>query len=263
MLRGMTASLRRVALIGAVGAAAACAGCATPAPIYRLTPRSNEIFWIAGRPSMQKEADGMRAAVAFEHQDGDTLRLRVEVINQTSGLIDVKPQDFSYVTCTAEATASCGAAKPVIDPEQVLGALDEREVREQADTINSQSVLVPLMLLSAVADVGAAARGHGGLTTGLQTAAIADSVDREEYRHDSAMQSIGTQREQWSNGAFRRNTLSPGAGVAGFVTIPIEANVRYVWFTVRAAGHRLPFCFEQSLKHVAPVDVPPVATQNH
>jgi len=47
----------------------------TPAPIYRLTPRNNEILsGSRAGPSMQKEADGMRAAVAFEHQDGDTLR---------------------------------------------------------------------------------------------------------------------------------------------------------------------------------------------
>jgi hypothetical protein len=238
-----------IAAIAAVASAGA-AGCATPAPIYRLTPRSNEVYWVAGRPSVQKEAAGVRAAVAFEHQDGETLRVRVEMMNQSDARFDVKPTDFSFVTCTNESVASCGGAKPIVDPEMVLGALDERESRERADSVNDQAVLVPLLLLSAAAEVAAASKGHGGSVGVLRTAAIADRMDSNEARHDSATRSIGDQREMWSNGAFRRNTLAPGGGTAGFITIPIESNVKYVWLTVRAAGQSLPFCFEQSVKQV-------------
>jgi hypothetical protein len=252
----MRLDLDRLALLGiaaiaaVAGAGAGAAGCATPAPIYRLTPRSNEVYWIAGRPSMQKEAAGVRAAVAFEHQDGETLRLRVEMINQSDARFDVKPTDFSFVTCTSDTVASCGAAKPIVDPELVLGALDDRESRERADAVNDQAVWVPLLLLSAAAEVGAAAKGHGGSLGVLRTAAIADHMDSNEARHDSAAQSIGAQRDMWTNAAFRRNTLAPGGGTAGFVTNPIETDVKYVWLTVRAAGQRLPFCFEQSVKQV-------------
>jgi hypothetical protein len=67
----------------------------------------------------------------------------------------------------------------------------------------------------------------------------------------------------WSNAAFRRNTLAPGGGTAGFITIPIETNVKYVWVTVRAAGQSLPFCFEQSVKQVmAPGPTSSASSQN-
>jgi hypothetical protein len=74
-------------------AIAACAnGCATPAPLYRLDPRStNGLVWVSGRAVIEKEQGGVRAATSFEVHDGSLLALRVEIENLTEAPIDVGP----------------------------------------------------------------------------------------------------------------------------------------------------------------------------
>jgi hypothetical protein len=232
--------------------AGSTAGCFMPQPIVRLTPRAPNVVWIAGRASVQKEDTGVRTAVAFEHQNGSMLGVRVEVQNLTATAIDIKPQDFSYVTCSGDAVGSCGAAKPLVDPESVLASLDVNESREEAGAASDAAFMGPLLLLSVVADVGSIASGHAGRTTGLQTAAVSNQMENDTVRHEVASASIGAQRELWSNAALRRNTVPPGGGVSGFVYIPIEPKVRNLWLTVRAGGRRFPFCFRQDVTEIDP-----------
>jgi hypothetical protein len=236
-------------------------GCATPQPIIRLDPRSTDIFWVAGRPSIQREATGIRAAVAFERQNGQVLGVRVEVENLTAAPLDVKPQDFSYVVCSAETAASCGPAKRIIDPENVLAELDTRASRETAAAINDSQAWTALVLLSAVGEVGAAARGRARGTTGLQTAEAANQMQNVGFHHDRVAAQIADQRQQWADVALRRNTLFPGQGVAGLVYIPteVDGHARFVWLTERAGGSVIPFCFEQVVTPVAPA---PWVTEN-
>jgi len=253
--------LRRRTAAGAVAVPVAVAvsllgaGCATPQPIIRLDPRSTDIFWVAGRPSIQREATGVRAAVAFERQNGQTLGVRVEVENLTAAPLDVKPQDFSFVACSAETAASCGPAQRVIDPEHVLADLDTRASRESAAAINDSQAWSALVLLSAVGEVGAAARGRATSTTGLQTAEAANQMQNVGFHHDRIAAQIADQRQQWADVALRRNTLFPGQGVAGLIYIPTEINThaRFIWLTVRAGASVIPFCFEQVVTPVAPV----------
>ena len=233
--------------------ASGAAGCYAPQSIVRLSPRAPNVLWVAGRASVQKEDTGVRSAVAFEHQNGALLGVRVEVQNLTATAIDVKPQDFSYVTCGGDAAGTCGPAKPLIDPEGVLASLDMNESREAAGAANDAAFMGPLLLLSVVADVGTIAGGHANHTTGLQTAAISAQMDSSSVRHELASASIGSQRELWSNAALRRNTVPPGGGVSGFVYIPIEPNVGTLWLTVRAGGRVFPFCFRQDVIQVDPL----------
>ena len=233
-------------------AATATAGCAGPSPIVRLTPIAPNVLWVSGRASVQKEETGVRVAVAFEHQDGPTLGVRVEVQNLTPAPLDLKPQDFSYVTCSDEGVQSCGGAKPLVDPERVLEALDVNESRERAAATNDANAMAPLLLLSVVSDVAAVSSGHASRTTGLQSAAISNQMDNDAARHDSSAATISAQRQMWSNAALRHNTLMPGDGVGGYVYIPIESNVRYLWLTVRTADRRFPFCFRQVVTEVDP-----------
>jgi hypothetical protein len=225
-------------------------GCALPEPLVRLNPRAPNVFWVAGRASVEKEDTGVRVAVAFEHQNGGLLGVRVEVKNQTDGAMDVKPQEFFYVTCGSDKVESCSQAKPEVDPEGVLAFLDSSASREQASAVNDQALLAPLLILSAVGDVASVASGHANGTTGLRTSAISQQMDSDAARHDSATASIGAQHNLWSNAALRRNTLLPGGGAAGLVYVPIEPNVRYLWLTVRAGGRMLPFGFEQVVVQV-------------
>jgi hypothetical protein len=228
-------------------------GCATPAPIVRLDPRgANGVVWVGGRASVAQEQAGIRVATAFEHQDGNALGLRLEIQNGTERALEVSPRGVTFMVCTAPGTESCSPSYPVIDPEAVLTALQEKQSRETAAAINDQRFYTSMVLLSAAGDIASIANGRGNHTTGLQTAAVANAAHNSGEQYNSEMQSIGVQRQIWSNEAFRRNTLAPGGGVGGLIYMPIALNARYLWMHVRVGGRVFPFGFQQTVRHLTP-----------
>src|SRR5262245_49428121 len=120
-------SPRLSALFPILFVGASVAGCATPEPIYKLFPNSQDVIWVGGRGSVQKEIEGVRVATAFENQDGNSLALRLEIQNGTPDRVDVGPQDVTFTACSSMRVDSCAPTKRAIDPEAVLAALDERQ----------------------------------------------------------------------------------------------------------------------------------------
>jgi hypothetical protein len=228
------------------------AGCATPSPIFQLSPRSQDVIWVGGRGSMQKEIEGVRVAAAFEHQDGNSLGLRLEIQNVTPDRLEVGPRNVTFTACSDLAVATCAPTRQAIDPEAVLAALDERQSRERASATNSQAALGTLVFLSAVADVATIASGKADSTTGLATASTANLAASDAASRDSSLASIDVQRQLWSNEAFRRNTLLPGQGAAGHVFIPIYPEASIVWLHVTVGPRRFSFPFTQTVIHVNP-----------
>jgi hypothetical protein len=247
----MPASPRRVAAPLLV-IAAVLAGCATPAPLVRLTPMSPNVLWVSGRASVTRDEAGLRVAVAFEHQDGPTLGLHVEILNGTAGALDVDPHEFTFTTCLGEAVASCAVTQRVIDPEQVLMSLDARQSNARADAANSQALLGTLVVLNAVGDVATIASGHADAHTGEGTLAAASLASADAASRDSSLASISVQQAIWSNEALRRNTLLPQRGTAGRVYIPIDLNAQIVWLHVRAGGRDFSFPFQQIVTPLTP-----------
>ena len=101
-----------------------------------------------------------------------------------------------------------------------------------------------------MSDVATVASGKGDSTTGLRTAALANDMENDAARHDSALASYGARRNMWSNAALRRNTLQPGRAQGGMVFVPIDLTARYVWIQVRAGGLKFAFRFEQTVTEV-------------
>jgi hypothetical protein len=229
---------------------ATLAGCATPSPIYRLSPSGRDIIWVSGRGSLQKEIEGVRVATAFEHQDGNSLGFRLEILNGTQDRIDVGPQNVTFTACTDETVASCAPTVRAIDPEGVLAALDERQSRERASAVNSQAALGTLVLLSAVADVATIASGKSDSTTGTATASSASLAASDAAVRQSSLASIEVQRQLWSNEAFRRNTLLPGQGTSGYVFIPLYPQAGIVWLHVQLGTRTFSFPFRQDVVQV-------------
>jgi hypothetical protein len=222
------------------------AGCATPGPVVRLAPAGGDVTWVAGRAVLSQEKSGVRVAAAFEHQDGGMLAVRVEVANDSEATLDVGPRGVSFVTCKHDGKESCGFARGVVDPEEVLMALDVGASRAAADAANDRAFYTPLLILSAASDVASIAGGRSNNTTGLRTAALANQMDNDAARHDSSMASYGQQRQMWSNAALRRSTVQPGRAQGGMVFVPIDLEARYVWIQVRAGGLKFPFRFQQT-----------------
>ena len=231
---------------------ATLAGCATPSPIYRLSPNGQDVIWVGGRGSLQKEIDGVRVATAFEHQDGNSLGMRLEIQNGTPDRLDVGPQDVTFSACATMNVATCAPAARAIDPEAVLAGLDERQSREVASGKNSQAFLGTLVILSAVGDIATIASGHADETTGLVTASTANLAAADAAATNSSLASIHVQRQLWSNDAFRRNTLLPGQGAAGHVFIPIYPEAGVVWLHVRVGPRTFSFPFTQTVVQVDP-----------
>jgi hypothetical protein len=238
--------------------AIALVGCATPAPLVRLTPRATDVIWVGGRASVQQEEAGVRVASAFEHQDGRTLGVRVEIDNHTAARLEVGPGDITFTTCVDETIASCAPTLRVIDPEQVLAALDVAQSRGAADAASSQAFLGTMVLLSAVGDVASVAGGHPHPSVGLNTLATANLMESDSATRDREQSTIAVQRQIWSNQALRRNTLDPGQGTGGLVYLPINLRAGYVWLHATVAGSVFHFRFEQI---VTQATIPRTGTQ--
>src|SRR5262249_51809664 len=158
-----------------------------------------------------------------------TLGLHVEIENAAAATLDVDPHDFTFTTCAGRNPASCGPTQRVIDPEQVLAALDERQSREHAEAVNSQAVLGTLVILNAIGDAASIASGHANVHTGEGTLTAASLAASDATNRQSSLASIGVQQSIWSNEAFRRTTLFQGRGAAGRIYIPIDLGAEIVW----------------------------------
>ncbi len=231
-------------------------GCAAPMPLVRLNPDARDVVWVRGRASIQKDTTGVRVAAAFEHQDGSNLAVRVEIENRTSDRLEVSPQEeMTYAVCSGLVVASCAPSQRVIDPEQVLTALEVAQSRGVAEASNSQALYGTLVLLSAVGDVASVAQGRP--TTGSGTLVAVSAMEGDAAARNSAQASLAVQQQIWSNQALRRNTLFPGQGTSGLVYLPINYQARYVWLQISVGGRLFPFRFAQV---VTRIDLPRPAT---
>src|SRR4051812_49160936 len=130
-IRRLMQPSRRLSRLGPSSAAVALlaftfTGCATPQPLVRLTPANDPVVWVAGRATLSAEKEGIRAAAAFDHQDGSLLSFRVEIQNDTDEPLQIDPAHISFTCCATADQRSCQPRRGVIDPEQVLAALDEK-----------------------------------------------------------------------------------------------------------------------------------------
>ena len=246
-------SFLSLAVVVAV-ASGASMGCVTPGPLVSLAPAHGAVVWVAGRAVVAKEDTGVRVAAAFEHQDGATLALRVEIENTTAAPLEVDPSNITFNVCASSQRETCSPPACAINPEAVLKDLALAKSRNEADATNEQVFLGTLALVSAVGDVAAAASGKANSTTGLQTAATLDQMDQVAARRDSAQASIGSQQQLWADVALRRNTIPPGRAVGGRVFLPISLKARRVWLHVMVGGRTFSFPFEQTVTDAAPVN---------
>ena len=122
--RSMRPAPRRLAPALLVIAVPMAVSCATPGPLVSLYPKSPNVVWVEGRAAVTREEGGVRVAVAFDHRDGPNLALRVEVENGTDQSLDVDPHQLTFTTCIGDLISSCRPTQRVIDPEQVLTALE-------------------------------------------------------------------------------------------------------------------------------------------
>jgi hypothetical protein len=231
-------------LIAALAVGFVATGCATPLPVIRLSPRSPDAIWVAGRSVLTYQQGGVRAAAAFDHQDGETVAFRVEVENDSADRLEVDPKAIWFVTCTTES--ECSPGQRVVDPEDRLLALDEQRSNQQVQTANSQTASAVLVFLSATADIAAAARGHVR-DVGQSTAAAASVSEASGQSGERALAHIDSERLTWSTAALRRTTLFSGHGAAGFVFLPVVPSAKYVWLNVPVSGHPFWFSFDQTV----------------
>ena len=187
------------------------AACATPRPLIELVPAGGDVTWIAGRAVLSKQQSDVRVAVAFEHQHGDRLALRVEVANEGETELEVGPPNVSFVGCKGTTLESCGLAQRIVDPETQLRAIDEDSSRQVASASNDAAFYTSLLILGLAGGVASVATDTASSTTGLRTAALANSMENRAAAHHRAMASYASQRAMWSNAALRRNTVQPGA----------------------------------------------------
>jgi hypothetical protein len=232
-------------------AASSVLGCATPAPVVRLDPISNNVFWISGRAAVKQEERGVRVAAAFEHEVGTTLGVRVEIQNQTDRKLDIDPAEaFSFISCKGAIESSCAKETFVIDPEEMIAGLDKKASRERAQAANNDAALGVLVLLSAVADTASLATPHGGVAP-PGTQEVVSVQQGTAASHDRALAGLEAHRHLWSDEALRHSTVPPGASVGGQVFIPADNGVQHVWLRIRVGDRTFPFHFRMMAEGVS------------
>jgi hypothetical protein len=249
-LAGMTTSARLATVVSpTLLLLLQAAGCVTPPPIISLHPRGPDVIWNAGHEVLTRADGGVRVAVSFEHESQSLIALRVEIANESGARIDVDPHDVTYATCLGDLPSSCAPAAFVIDPETVIDNLEVQHSIQTAKAANDATAGAVLVMLGAVADVGAAAHGHSG---GAQnTAAAANLSDSTNAGNAATIGGIENAQMTWT-GAFRRTTLFPGQGVGGSVFMPTVPDARVVWLQVKVGERKFMFCFWQEVKQVLP-----------
>jgi len=229
-----------------IGVAGALAGCATLPPVYQLSPSVSDVTWSAGRPVVQRELDGVQVAVAFTQPAPDKLGLRVQISNVAAEGFEVSPKNVTFTACSGTVNASCAPTAWVMDPETELARLDRGARDETASAAAAQGALTFLLVLNAVADVGAIASGHADRSTGSGTAATADLMDSTAANHQHALGQLQTEWDFWANAALRRSTVAPGQSVAGVVMVPVYPKARYLWLHVKIGPRQFSFRFDQA-----------------
>jgi len=229
-----------------LGIGSSLAGCATLPPAYQLSPSSGEVTWSAGRPVAQRELDGVQVAVAFTEPTPDKLGLRVQIAIVAAERFEVSARNVTFTACSGTENASCAPTAWVIDPEAELARLDRRGRDEQASASATQGVLAFLLVLNAVADVGAVASGHADSSTGSGTAATAGLMDGAAANHEHTMGQLQSERDFWANAALRRTTVDPGQSAVGVVMVPLYPKAKYVWLHLRIGQRQFSFRFDQA-----------------
>jgi len=237
----------RAGVLVLVGTVVSLGGCATLPPVYQLSPSGGEVIWSAGRPVVQQERDGVQVAVAFAESAGDKLGLRVQIANVGAERFEVSARNVTFTACSSTMNASCAPTAWAIDPEAELARVDRQAHDEQASANATQGALAVLLVLNAVADVGAIASGHADRSTGSGTAATANLMDSSAASHEHTMGKLQIERDFWANAALRRSTIDPAQAVSGIVMVPLYPKARYVWLHVRVGPRQFSFRFEQAL----------------
>jgi hypothetical protein len=227
-------------------------GCATPQPVVRLQPTSPDVVWHSGRAIVTQQTGDVRVAVAFERMAEERLVFRVELQNLGPLRQDVGPHQLIYKTCVKPP--SCGPHRRVIDPEERLLALDVARSRTRASQTNSAGLGVALLMLNAVATVGAASQGNSGQASHLASDGlmIAESTSHSIERHDQQITSIEAEKLDWAASALRRTTLGAEQGIAGMVHLPLDLEATRIWLGVTIDGPTLWFGYEQRVIVAAP-----------
>lgn len=203
-----------------VATVAVCAGCVAPAPVLRLTPRSDNVLWVGGMAAIIKQGKSARVAVAFARQEEELISFRVEIEN--TGLIPilVDPSSSYYATCTRSAkngARQCHPTRWVFNPEEVLLDLDIAHSRQKADQMNREAFAGPMLLLTI----------------------------QSESQEQASTYEIA--RVNWETEALRKTTLLPGNGVAGLVYVSRDLAANEVLLQIRIGDEVLGFPFNQTL----------------
>jgi len=236
-------------LSAVIGASLCSVGCATALPVVRLAPRDANVTWVSGRAVTVRSEQGIRVAAAFERQAGRTMGFRVELQNDSDASLVVDPSEMQFTTCTSEQ--ECVSSQPVVDPEQVLVALDEARSEEEAHAANASTTGTVLVLLAATADIAEASSRHDH-HAGERTVMAGIDLKSSESNSRQRLAQLETETTAWSNSTLRRTTVAAGHGAAGLVYIPLDTKAHYVWLDVRVGGHDFWFPFQQLVATVRP-----------
>lgn len=236
----------------AVVVASLAAACASPQPLVRMVPLSENVLWARGVPALVKDGKAARVGVAFAREQEGLVGFHVEVENLGMTPMIVGPRNFYHAACAATPdgrSRTCRPSQWVMDPERVLLDLDVTHARKQAHLENRLAVTSVFILLDLGASIAAAAHGkHRAATVGLVSGAVAVNTAGDivaEREHESA--TYESRRDRWENYALRKTTLMPGQRMAGLVYLERDTTAAAVSLHFTGGGDLLEFPFAQQL----------------
>jgi hypothetical protein len=195
------------------------------------------------------------AAADGQHQEGK-LAVRVEVQNAGAPTVMVDPKTVSFSLCHRPDAGPRGCGPPVraLDPERLLLGLDQAAARQRAAASDEAALGGALLLLDAVALVGAVASGSGrGVALAADNAAaVTVTTGAAAEGHGRMASAFGNERQSLAARALRLTTLPPGQGVAGLVYLPGDLPGGWLRLSLEVGGQRFQFPFRVVVDGVEP-----------
>ena len=225
--------------------------CATPKPVVRMNPVSENVKWNYGQAYASDTVNGVVVEAAFDKSTPEYNVFDVSVINNSNMEFLVDPASFRFEDVTTDPV-NPGIIKAT-DPEEVLLDIDKRISKDEADAKNAKvggAILAGALVATSVAIAVSDANDdhhhhHREADPNLLVSAPIIIDGSNNYVPGDYVSSIERQREMWETSTIRKTSLEPGYKIEGKVFFPKFVSPGYYNFIVPVDEGRIEIQFLQ------------------
>jgi len=219
-----------------------------PSPIYRLSPLSDNTFWLFGQEYTRAANENMEIAIAFERMIDENIIFDVEISNISNQTILISPENFYYLPVDSIGTAGGHPKTKIlaVDPEIKLQEIDLEISKKTAKYRSDTGTDAAISLLDLIADMSTMGKEK---TREESEKENQEDMDREEskYIRDETYKSeifnLNALRDEWELSTIRKTSLLPDTYMQGRLFFPYRTGIKYMKIYIPVNDDLLTFTF--------------------